>query len=195
MGQLEGMVTRYFLVLILALLVTMLSIFSLSLVQTDELQTIKTQEGKKLIISEKIHDLDGNPIPLKSLTEGKVLLNVWASWCVPCRTEHPYLVQLADDGRAQMVGLNYKDATGNALRFLGQLGNPFTVVGVDPRGKGAIEWGVYGVPETFIVDAQGTIAHKHVGPLTEQSMRDSFMPALEKVLARGTASEPGGQGD
>ena len=128
--------------------------------------------------------------------DGRVsIVNVWASWCVPCRTEHPYLVQLADDGRAQMVGLNYKDATGNALRFLGQLGNPFTVVGVDPRGKGAIEWGVYGVPETFIVDAQGTIAHKHVGPLTEQSMRDSFMPALEKVLARGTASEPGGQGD
>ena len=91
MGQLEGMVTRYFLVLILALLVTMLSIFSLSLVQTDELQTIKTQEGKKLIISEKINDLDGNPIPLESLTEGKVLLNVWASWCITCLVEHPFL--------------------------------------------------------------------------------------------------------
>ena len=96
MGQLEGMVTRYFLVLILALLVTMLSIFSLSLVQTDELQTIKTQEGKKLIISEKIHDLDGNPIPFKSLTEGKVLLNVWASWCITCLVEHPFLKSITE---------------------------------------------------------------------------------------------------
>lgn len=123
--------------------------------------------------------------------DGKVsIVNVWASWCVPCRTEHPYLMQLAEDGRVQMTGLNYKDATANALRFLGQLGNPFTVVGVDPRGKGAIEWGVYGVPETFIVDANGMIAHKHVGPLTEQNMQQSFLPALERAIAEGSSAKP-----
>ena len=125
MGQLEGMVTRYFLVLILALLVTMLSIFSLSLVQTDELQTIKTQEGKKLIISEKIHDLDGNPIPLKSLTEGKVLLNVWASWCITCLVEHPFLKSITESKDVKLIGINYKDQNFNAMKYLDKNGDPY----------------------------------------------------------------------
>ena len=125
MGQLEGMVTRYFLVLILALLVTMLSIFSLSLVQTDELQTIKTQEGKKLTISEKIHDLDGNPIPLKSLTEGKVLLNVWASWCITCLVEHPFLKSITESKDVKLIGINYKDQNFNAMNYLDKNGDPY----------------------------------------------------------------------
>ena len=125
MGQLEGMVTRYFLVLILALLVTMLSIFSLSLVQTDELQTIKTQEGKKLIISEKIHDLDGNPIPLESLTEGKVLLNVWASWCITCLVEHPFLKSITESKDVKLIGINYKDQNFNAMKYLDKNGDPY----------------------------------------------------------------------
>ena len=119
------MVTRYFLVLILALLVMMLSIFSLSLVQTDELQTIKTQEGKKLIISEKIHDLDGNPIPLKSLTEGKVLLNVWASWCITCLVEHPFLKSITESKDVKLIGINYKDQNFNAMKYLDKNGDPY----------------------------------------------------------------------
>ena len=116
--------------------------------------------------------------------KGKVsIVNVWASWCAPCRAEHPVIMQLASDKRIQVTGLNYKDNRENALRFLGQLGNPFSVVGVDPRGKAAIDWGVYGVPETFIVGADGNIVHKHVGPLGPQSLEKSFMPALEKALA------------
>lgn len=129
--------------------------------------------------------------------DGRVsIVNVWASWCAPCRAEHPYLMRLAGNERVQMVGLNYKDRTANALRFLGQLGNPFTAVGIDPRGKAAIEWGVYGVPETYIVGADGIIAHKHVGPLDENSMTESFLPALEKVLAEaGGETAPAAQAE
>ncbi len=134
------------------------------------------------------------PVPGLSseMLAGKVsIVNVWASWCVPCRAEHPALVMLARDKRAQLVGINYKDNTGNALRFLGQLGNPFAAVGVDPRGTAAIDWGVYGVPETFIVAADGTIAFKHVGPLTEQSLKERFLPALEAAIARSApAAQP-----
>jgi cytochrome c biogenesis protein CcmG/thiol:disulfide interchange protein DsbE len=129
---------------------------------------------------------DGNQLPGfdTETLRGKVsIVNVWASWCAPCRVEHPVIMQLASDKRIQVTGLNYKDNRENALRFLGQLGNPFSVVGVDPRGKAAIDWGVYGVPETFIVGADGNIVHKHVGPLGPQSLEKSFMPALEKALA------------
>lgn len=135
---------------------------------------------------EGLRGLDGPTPGLSSeMLAGKVsIVNVWASWCVPCRAEHPALVLLARDKRAQLVGINYKDNTGNALRFLGQLGNPFAAVGVDPRGTAAIDWGVYGVPETFIVAADGTIAFKHVGPLTEQSLTERFLPALEAAIAK-----------
>jgi cytochrome c biogenesis protein CcmG/thiol:disulfide interchange protein DsbE len=104
------------------------------------------------------------------------IVNVWASWCAPCREEHPYLMQLArrvrSDDALQIVGLNYKDKSENARRFLGALGNPFTVIGVDATGRAGIEWGVYGVPETFIVDRQGIIRHKHIGPLVGQGITD-----------------------
>lgn len=116
--------------------------------------------------------------------DGKVsVVNVWASWCGPCRIEHPLLMELAKRGDFQLVGINYKDQPENALRFLGALGNPFGRVGVDQKGAAVIDWGVYGVPETFIVGADGTILHKHVGPITGQSLQDSFLPALEKAIA------------
>ncbi|MGJ8534312.1 MAG: DsbE family thiol:disulfide interchange protein [Alphaproteobacteria bacterium] len=116
--------------------------------------------------------------------KGRVsIVNIWASWCAPCRAEHPILVELSEDERFQVIGINYKDKPSNALRFLGSLGNPYDIVGVDEDGRSSIEWGVYGVPETFIVDADGKIAHKHVGPLSTASMESSFMPALSEVLA------------
>jgi len=114
---------------------------------------------------------------------GKVtLVNVWASWCGPCREEHPYLMQLAQDGRFDVTGLNYKDKPENALRFIGNLGNPYDAVGADQDGRAAIQWGVYGVPETFVVDRQGRIAFKHVGPITPQALERDLMPAIEKAL-------------
>ena len=98
--------------------------------------------------------------------KGRVtVVNVWASWCVPCRQEHPALVELAKNPTVRVVGINYKDNPENARRFLGSLGNPFAAIGIDPTGRAAIDWGVYGVPETFVVGPDGTIRHKHIGPL------------------------------
>ncbi len=115
---------------------------------------------------------------------GKVtLVNVWASWCAPCREEHPLLVALANDGRFAIAGLNYKDSAENARRFLGGLGNPYSAIGVDGSGRTAIDWGVYGVPETFLIGKDGRIRYKHIGPLSEQAVADRLMPEIEKALA------------
>ena len=115
---------------------------------------------------------------------GKVtLVNVWASWCAPCREEHPLLMQVAADGRVTLAGLSYKDKSENARRFLGDLGNPFDAIGTDGSGRTAINWGVYGVPESFLVGKDGRILWKHVGPFNPQSVRDELMPQIEKALA------------
>jgi cytochrome c biogenesis protein CcmG, thiol:disulfide interchange protein DsbE len=116
------------------------------------------------------------------LRQGKVrLVNVFASWCAPCHAEHPHLMELAKDGRIAILGINQKDVPENARRFLGSKGNPYAAVGVDPNGRASIEWGVYGVPETFIVRGDGTIAHKLVGPLTEANLA-GFRAEIEKAL-------------
>lgn len=115
---------------------------------------------------------------------GKVtLVNVWASWCVPCREEHPVIVSLSKDKRLTIVGLNYKDKAENARRFLGDLGNPFKAVGVDTNGRAAIDWGVYGIPETFLVGKDGKIAFKHVGPLSPEAVTTTLMPEIDKAFA------------
>lgn len=117
--------------------------------------------------------------------KGKLtLLNVWASWCVPCRQEHPFLVDLAKDERLNIVGLNYKDKPFNAAQFLTGLGNPYTAVGVDSTGEATIDWGVYGVPETFVISPDGTIIYKHIGPITDAALADKIMPVLEAELAK-----------
>jgi cytochrome c biogenesis protein CcmG/thiol:disulfide interchange protein DsbE len=108
------------------------------------------------------------------------LVNVWASWCGPCRDEHPVLMRLARDGRIRVVGLNYKDQPENARRFLGVHGNPYAAVGVDSSGRAAIDWGVYGVPETYVVGPDGTIRHKQIGPLTPDAMA-SFRDKLREA--------------
>ncbi len=115
---------------------------------------------------------------------GKVtLVNVFASWCAPCREEHPLLLGLAGDDRFTIAGLNYKDRPENARRFLGELGNPYSAIGIDEAGRTAIDWGVYGVPETFLVGREGTILYKHVGPLTDSAVAGELMPAIEKAIA------------
>jgi cytochrome c biogenesis protein CcmG/thiol:disulfide interchange protein DsbE len=118
------------------------------------------------------------------LSKGVHLVNVWASWCGPCRLEHPILMQLSADKRFTLVGINYKDVPENALRFLGTLGNPFAKNGADRDGKTGIDWGVYGVPETFVVK-DGVIVHKFIGPLSEKGLANDLMPAIEKALGRG----------
>ena len=105
--------------------------------------------------------------------QGQVsVVNVWASWCGPCQVEHPLLMRLAADPGLRVVGINYKDNSENARRFLGRHGNPFAALGVDAGGRTAIDWGVAAVPETFVVGPDGRIRHKHTGPLTEEALAD-----------------------
>ena len=130
----------------------------------------------------------GMPVPGldPAMLRGKVsVVNVWASWCVPCHEEAPLLSDLAKDRRLQLVGINYKDAPDNARRFLGRYGNPFNMVGADANGRASIEWGVYGVPETFVVGRDGVIAYKLVGPITPDNIDTVLKPEIDKALKTG----------
>ena len=121
--------------------------------------------------------------------KGKIsVVNVWASWCVPCHDEAPLLTELAKDNRLQLIGINYKDAPDNAQRFLGRYGNPFASVGVDGNGRAAIEWGVYGVPETFIVGRDGKIDYKLVGPITPDNIGSALMAEIDKAVNAASIS-------
>jgi cytochrome c biogenesis protein CcmG/thiol:disulfide interchange protein DsbE len=131
--------------------------------------------------------LEGANLPAltDSAVKGKLtLVNVFASWCIPCREEHPILKELAKDSRLNIVAINYKDKNDNALRFLGELGNPYTAIGVDPKGQAAIDWGVYGIPESYLVGPDGTILYKRVGPFDDISLREGLAPAMEKALGK-----------
>ena len=130
---------------------------------------------------------DGQPMPgidAAVLTGAVTLVNVWASWCVPCHDEAPLLMRLAEQKGLRIVGINYKDQPDNARRFLGRHGNPFVAAGTDQNGRASMEWGVYGVPETFIVGRDGRIAYKLVGPITEQNLERVIRPEIEKALAK-----------
>jgi cytochrome c biogenesis protein CcmG, thiol:disulfide interchange protein DsbE len=129
---------------------------------------------------------DGAAVPglEPKLFAGRVtIVNVWASWCAPCRDEHPFLMKLAGDRRLSLVGINYKDEAENARRFLERHGNPYGAIGVDSNGRGAIEWGVYGVPETFIVGRDGKIAYKQIGPIADEGTFRRFVAEIERALA------------
>src|SRR5215831_2379684 len=127
---------------------------------------------------------DGKPVPgvTNATFLGAVtLVNVWASWCVPCHDEAPFLDQLSKDKRIQLVGINYKDAPDNARRFLNRYGNPFAAAGRDEAGRASIDWGVYGVPETFLIGRDGRIAYKLVGPITAENFDRTLLPEIEKA--------------
>jgi cytochrome c biogenesis protein CcmG/thiol:disulfide interchange protein DsbE len=129
---------------------------------------------------------DGKPVPgldADSFKGEVTVLNVWASWCVPCRTEAPLLIRLAADKRIRVVGINQKDATDDAKRFLARYGNPFAAIGVDSNGRASIEWGVYGVPETFLVGRDGRIVYKLIGEITAANLEAVLKPNIEKALA------------
>lgn len=149
--------------------------------------------------------LIGKPVPIFDLppVEGRTLglsssdlygevslVNVFASWCVACRTEHPLFMRLAERKTVPIHGLNYKDRPQDAAEWLNTLGDPYTHTGADRDGRVAIDWGVYGVPETFVVGADGRIAHKHIGPVTEQALRETILPLVERLRqqVKGTAS-------
>ncbi|QMU57434.1 MAG: DsbE family thiol:disulfide interchange protein [Boseongicola sp.] len=113
---------------------------------------------------------------------GAKIVNYWASWCAPCRVEHPQLMTMADEG-LPVYGVNYKDDVGKAKSFLTELGNPYEGVGADPRGRMAIEWGVYGVPETFVIDGKGRVVLRFAGPITADIMEKRIRPALAEASA------------
>ena len=111
------------------------------------------------------------------------VLNVWASWCVSCRAEHEVITALARRNLVSVIGLNYKDEPDDAIRWLEQLGNPYTVSVIDRDGRVGIDWGVYGVPETFIIGADGMIKYKHIGPVTRESLEQKILPMLKELLS------------
>ena len=112
------------------------------------------------------------------------VVNVFASWCIPCRDEHPLLERLKAETGVRMFGINQRDAPENAVRFLTELGNPYDRIGGDSDNRVSIEWGVYGVPETFVVDARGVVTFKHVGPITAQTLVHDVVPAIESARLR-----------
>lgn len=130
----------------------------------------------------RIEPLSGQPVlSPEALRDGEVkLVNFWASWCAPCRVEHPQLMALAAEG-IPIHGINYKDSEANAAGFLADLGDPFTLAGSDPQGRTGIDWGVYGVPETFVLDGQGTIIARFAGPITTSVLEKTIRPAIAEA--------------
>ena len=129
---------------------------------------------------------DGKAVP--GLTDATfkdkvTLLNVWASWCIPCHDEVPFLEALSHDKRIQLVSINYKDAAADARRFLGRYGNPYAASGADRSGRESINWGVYGVPETYVIDRAGIIIYKLVGPIDGRNLQSTLEPQIKKALA------------
>ena len=112
------------------------------------------------------------------------VMNVWGSWCAECRVEHPVLTRFAETKRVRVIGYNWKDERADALRWLEQFGNPFMAVVADTEGKTAIDWGIYGAPETFLVDGKGIVRWKHVGPLTDTVVMEELLPALEAAESK-----------
>ncbi len=129
--------------------------------------------------------LEGADVPGFSsgdLRSGEVaLVNVFASWCVPCRAEHPFLMRLAEDRVVPIYGINYKDNPADALGWLAELGNPYVAIGTDEIGRVAIDWGVYGVPETFVIDGAGMIRYRHVGPLLSKTLERDILPLIKSL--------------
>ncbi len=118
------------------------------------------------------------------------VVNFWASWCLPCVEEHPFLAQLREKTGIAVYGVASKDRAAAARRFLGRYGNPFTAVGADPSGRGAIEWGVYGTPETFVLNGRGEIVFKHIGPLDASSLATKIVPAIEAARRASKSPKP-----
>ena len=131
---------------------------------------------------EQLHDTE-QTITEASLKGDVILLNVWATWCTACRQEHEMLLRIARETTTPIFGLNYKDARADALRWLEQLGNPYQAIAFDHDGKVALDLGVYGAPETYLVDASGRIAYKHIGPLTQSVWRETLAPLINTLRA------------
>jgi|TARA_B100001079_G_scaffold62100_2_gene52761 cytochrome c biogenesis protein CcmG/thiol:disulfide interchange protein DsbE len=167
------MATRIFLVLIMAILVLMIATFSLSLVEKEEIALIENQEGKSLNIVDDLYDIEGNQIPLESLLEGKVLLNVWASWCITCLVEHPFLKSITQSKDVKLIGINYKDQSFNAEKYLLENGDPYIFSIYDLSGEFSLKLGVTGAPETFLL-IDGVIVSHRIGEVNMEIWNEKF---------------------
>lgn len=177
---------RIFVLLPLLLFLGLAAVFFAQLMSGRDISAVPSALIGQPAPETKLPPLEGTDLPgLDSAAfAGKVtLVNVWASWCAPCREEHPLLLALSQDRRFTIAGLNYKDKPENARRFLGELGNPYRAIGMDDAGRTAINWGVYGVPETFLVGKDGKIVYKHVGPLSPDAITGELLPQIEKAIA------------
>lgn len=166
--------------------------------------TLNPREVPSPLIGKPVPQFDLPPVKGRSLglasrdLEGEVsLVNVFASWCVACRTEHPILLQLQREGVVPIYGLNYKDHPDDAAAWLDSLGDPYTRTGADLDGRVAIDWGVYGVPETFLIDRNGRIAYKHIGPVTAEVLEQKLRPLIARLQAEAASTgvsnpRPGG---
>ncbi|GKY87845.1 DsbE family thiol:disulfide interchange protein [Sinisalibacter aestuarii] len=124
------------------------------------------------------------PFTVDDLADGEVVLvNFWASWCAPCRAEHPQLIEMAEEG-ISIYGINYKDTPGNAQDFVDELGNPYQRLAADPSGRTGLDWGLYGVPETYVIDGNGTVVKRFAGPITASILENTIRPAIEEARAR-----------
>ena len=173
-------------VLPLVALVALIAVFAMSINRDPSL--VQSVLIDKPAPAFSLAAVEGTGVPgfdTAALNGEVTIVNVFASWCIPCRDEHPVLEALKQQTGVRLFGMNQKDAAENAKAFLAELGNPYDAIGADANGRTSIDWGVYGVPETFIVDAKGVIRFKHVGPLAMEDIAKEIVPAIEKAKAPG----------
>lgn len=168
----------------LILLVALVGVFAMSMNRDPNLvRSVLIDKPAPAFAMAEVPDLGVPGFDTAALKGDVTVVNVFASWCIPCRDEHPLLVALKDVTGVRLFGINQADAPENARAFLAELGNPYDAVGTDRDRRVSIDWGVYGVPETFVVDAEGTITFKHVGPLDAEAIENELLPAI--TAARG----------
>jgi cytochrome c biogenesis protein CcmG/thiol:disulfide interchange protein DsbE len=166
----------------LILLVALVSVFAFSIDRdTTLVRSVLIDKPVPDFTLPAVEGLDAPGFDTAALSGDVTVVNVFASWCIPCRDEHPLLETLKAETGVRLFGINHSDAPENARAFLAELGNPYDAVGADRDRRVSIDWGVYGVPETFLVDADGVITYKHVGPLTPAAIETELLPALEKA--------------
>lgn len=171
-------------VLPLAVLVALVAVFALNMNRDPTLvQSVLINKPAPQFALAAVDGLGVPGFDTAKLQGDVTVVNVFASWCIPCRDEHPVLEQLKGETGIRLFGINQKDSADNAAKFLAELGNPYDAIGADDSGRTSIDWGVYGVPETFIVDGKGVIRFKHTGPLSAADIDREIVPAIARARA------------
>jgi cytochrome c biogenesis protein CcmG/thiol:disulfide interchange protein DsbE len=166
----------------LLLLVGLVAVFALTINRDPSLvRSVLIDKPAPSFFLPPVEGMDVPGFDTSALSGAPTVVNVFASWCIPCRAEHPLLEALKAETGVRLFGINHSDAPENARAFLAELGNPYDAIGADRDRRVSIDWGVYGVPETFVVDGKGTITFKHVGPLTAEAVEAELIPALKKA--------------